>query len=145
MTIGPGAVSPRQLIEPPYVHVMIVRIFLFLTAVMFIAFGFWSITDPIGMTEQLGVSIAGPSGTFEMRGIYGGVSLGAAALCLLGGFRQRFEFAALCFVAAYMGGYVLGRASSFFYGDTALASNWYFSGFELIMFLIAATLVARKA
>jgi len=140
-----GAVAPRQLTEPPYVVDMIVRIFLGLTALMFIAFGVWSITDPAGMTERLGVSIGGVSGTFEMRGIFGGVSLGAAALCLLGGLRQRFEFAALCFIAAYMGGYVLGRAASFFYGDTAMASNWYFSGFELVMFLISATIVARRA
>jgi hypothetical protein len=124
---------------------MITRIFLFFTALMFIAFGLWSITDPVGMTARLGVSPEGVAGIFEMRGIYGGVSLGAALLCLLGGLRARFEFAALCFIAAYMGGYVLGRGASFFFGDTALASNWYFAGFELVMFVIAAVLVSRKA
>lgn len=97
------------------------------------------------MTARLGVSPEGVAGIFEMRGIYGGVSLGAALLCLLGGLRARFEFAALCFIAAYMGGYVLGRGASFFFGDTALASNWYFAGFELVMFVIAAVLVSRKA
>mgnify|MGYP001799394951 CR=1 FL=1 len=112
---------------------------------MFTAFGLWSITDPVGMTTRLGVSAEGISGVFEMRGIYGGVSLGAALLCLLGGLRTRFEFAALCFVAAYMGGYVLGRGASFAYGDSALASNWYFAGFELVMFILAALLVSRKA
>ena len=112
---------------------------------MFIAFGFWSITDPVGMTSRLGVTIGGEAGVFELRGIYGGVSLGAAALCLLGGLQQRFEFPALCFIAAYMGGYVIGRAASFFYGDSALASNWYFAGFELVMFVISAALAARRA
>jgi hypothetical protein len=124
---------------------MISRIFLAFTALMFIAFGFWSITDPVGMTSQLGVEIGGVSGVFEMRGVFGGISLGAALLCLLGAFKARFEFAALCFVATYMGGYVLGRAASFAYGDTALSSNWIFSGFEFVMFVIAALLVARKA
>ena len=124
---------------------MITRIFLFFTALMFLAFGLWSITDPVGMTTRLGVSAGGIAGIFEMRGIYGGVSLGAALLCLLGGLRTRFEFAALCFIAAYMGGYVLGRGASFIYGDTAMASNWYFAGFELIMFVIAAVSVSRKA
>ena len=112
---------------------------------MFIAFGLWSITDPVGMTARLGVSSEGVSGVFEMRGIYGGVSLGAALLCLLGGLRARFEFAALCIVDAYMGGYVLGRGASFLYGDTALASNWYFAGFELVMFVLAVLLISRKA
>ena len=124
---------------------MLTRIFLLLTALMFLAFGFWSITDPVGMTSRLGVSAEGVSGVFEMRGIYGGVSLGAAMLCLLGGLRDRFEFAALCFVAAYMGGYVLGRGASYFYGDSAMASNWYFAGFELVMFILASLLVSRKA
>lgn len=124
---------------------MITRIFLLITALMFIAFGFWSITDPEGMTRQLGVTIGGTSGIFEMRGIYGGVSLGAAALCLLGGLKTRFEFAALCFVATYMGGYIVGRTASFAYGDTAGSSNWFFAGYELLMFVISAILVARKA
>ncbi|MEL6691487.1 MAG: DUF4345 family protein [Pseudomonadota bacterium] len=124
---------------------MLTRLFLLFTALMFLAFGFWSITDPVGMTSRLGVSAEGVSGVFEMRGIYGGVSLGAALLCLLGGLRDRFEFAALCFVAAYMGGYVLGRGASYFYGDTAMASNWYFAGFELVMFVLASLLVSRKA
>ena len=124
---------------------MLTRIFLLFTALMFLAFGVWSITDPVGMTSRLGVSAEGVSGVFEMRGIYGGVSRGAALLCLLGGLRERFEFAALCFIAAYMGGYVLGRGASYFYGDTAMASNWYFAGFELVMFVLAALLVRRKA
>ena len=124
---------------------MIVRFFLALTALMYIASGFWSITDPVGMVTRLGVEIGGPSGVFEMRGIFGGVSLGLALLCALGAMRARFEFAALCGIAAYMGGYVLGRGASFVYGDSALSSNWYFAGFEAVMFIIAAVLAARKA
>lgn len=123
---------------------MINRIFLAFSALMFFAFGLWSITDPVGMTSQLGVSAEGISGTFEMRGIFGGVSLGAAILCALGALRAKFEFAGLCFVAAYMGGYLIGRAASFAYGDTAMASNWQFAGFELVMFVVAAALIARK-
>ena len=115
---------------------MIVRIFLALTALMYIAFGYWSITDPVGLVTRLGVEIGGPSGVFEMRGIFGGVSLGAL--------RARIEFAALCGIAAYMGGYVIGRSASFFYGDSALSSNWYFAGFEAVMFIIAAVLATRK-
>ena len=124
---------------------MINRIFLTVTALMFAAFGFWSITDPVAMTTQLGVIVDGPSGVFEMRGVFGGISLGAAILCLLGVLKQKFEFAALCFVAAYMGGYVIGRGASFAYGDSALSANWYFAGFELVMFILAALLVRRSA
>ena len=123
---------------------MIDRIFLSLTALMFLAFGAWSITDPIGMTARLGAEIGGVSGVFEMRGVYGGVSLGLAMLCLLGTLRERFLFPALCAVAAYMGGYVIGRGASLLAGDTALSSNWFFAGYELLMFAIAAVLAARR-
>lgn len=122
---------------------MMNRIFLGLTTLMFFAFGLWSITDPIGMTARLGVEVSGISGVFEMRGIFGGVSLGAAGLCALGALHRRFEFPALCFIAAYMGGYVIGRAGSFTTGDTALASNWYFAGFEAVMCVIAVLLIVR--
>jgi hypothetical protein len=123
---------------------MINRVFLAATALMFFAFGFWSILDPVGMTARLGVEPGGISGVFEMRGVFGGVSLGAAMLCLLGAVRPRVEFAALCFIAAYMGGYVIGRAASFFAGDTAQFSNWFFAGFEAVMFVLATALIARR-
>ena len=116
---------------------MITRIFLGLTALMFFAFGFWSITDPVGMTSSLGVEAGGVAGVFEMRGVYGGISLGGAIMCLLGAIRPGLSFAALCFVATYMGGYMIGRAASFIAGDSAQASSWTFAGFELVMALIA--------
>lgn len=123
---------------------MVARLFLALTALMYVAFGVWSITDPVGMTQRLGVEIGGPSGVFELRGIYGGVSLGLAALCLMGTLIRRFELPALCAIAAYMGGYVLGRGASLISGDSAGSMNWVFAGYELGMFAIAMLLILRK-
>ncbi|MEM1088127.1 MAG: DUF4345 family protein [Pseudomonadota bacterium] len=123
---------------------MMTRIFLAATALMFFAFGFWSVTDPAGMTSRLGVEAGGPAGVFEMRGIYGGVSLGAAIMCLLGALRASLSFAALCFVATYMGGYMIGRAASFVAGDSALSSSWAFAGFELVMALFAFALLFTR-
>lgn len=108
---------------------------------MFFAFGGWSITDPVGMTKQLGVEIGGVSGVFEMRGVYGGISLGGALLCLAGGFKADLERPALFFLVAYMGGYVLGRAASFVAGDSAMASSWAFAGFEAVVLILAVVLL----
>ena len=102
-----------------------------------------TLNQALESVQSLGVSAEGISGTFEMRGIYGGVSLGAAVLCLLGAIRERLAFAAPCFVATYMGGYVLGRGASLAFQDTALNSNWMFAGFELVMFLLAGALLTR--
>lgn len=120
---------------------MLTRIFLVLIALMFFAFGGWSITDPVGMTKQLGVEIGGVSGVFEMRGVYGGISLGGALLCLAGGFKADLERPALFFLVAYMGGYVLGRAASFVAGDSAMASSWAFAGFEAVVLILAVVLL----
>ncbi|WOR14225.1 DUF4345 family protein [Hyphomonas sp. FCG-A18] len=123
---------------------MMARIFLLITALMYFAFGLWSITDPAGMTSRLGVEVGGVSGLFEMRGIYGGVSLGAGIFCLLGAMRAKLSFAALCFVATYMGGYMIGRVASLIAGDSAQPSSWMFAGYELVMGLIALTLLLRQ-
>ena len=53
---------------------LLIKIFLAAMALMFTAFGGWSLLDPLGMTSQLNVEINGPNGSFEIRGIFGGVS-----------------------------------------------------------------------
>jgi len=123
---------------------MLVSVFLGLTSLLFFAFGTWSIIDPAGMTRQLQVVIDGPSGLFEMRGVFGGVSLGAAILCLMGTLLPRFAFPALCFVTAYMGGYVIGRLASLIAGDTAASSSWMFAGCEALIFVLALILLMRQ-
>ncbi len=117
---------------------MLIRLFLALIALMFLVFGLWSLFDPLGMTAQLGVETSGPNNVFEMRGIYGGVSLGAAALTGLGAAQPAgFERPALWFLAAYMGGYTLSRAVSLILGDTPTLSSWGFASFEVLTFILA--------
>ena len=123
---------------------MINRIFLTALALMFLAFGFWSITDPFAMTSQLGVEIGGPAGVFEMRGVFGGISLGGAIMCAAGAIKADMTRTALWFVATYMGGYVIGRAASLLAGDTAPMNSWIFGGFEAVVFLIAMTFLFRR-
>lgn len=110
---------------------------------MFLAFGAWSITDPVGMTSSLGVDPGGPSGVFEMRGVFGGVSLGLAALMLSGGWKPSMSRHALWAMVAYFGGYTVARLLSFVIGDTAKQMNWIFSGFEVVTFLLALALLLK--
>lgn len=121
------------------------RLFLGLIALLFLAFGLWSLFDPLGMTSQLGVETSGPNNVFEMRGIFGGVSLGAAALTGAGAVRPaQYERPALWFLAAYMGGYTLSRILSVILGDSPTFSGWFFAGFEVFAFVVTcAALRAR--
>ncbi len=114
-----------------------IRLFLAAIALMFTAFGLWSLFQPEAMTSSLGVAVSGPNGTFEMRGVYGGVSLGGAFLCLGGALRADMARSALWFVAAYMGGSCLARAASVALGDLPTQSTWAFVGFEAASFVLA--------
>lgn len=113
------------------------RAFLAAIALMFTAFGLWSLFRPEAMTSSLGVAVSGPNGTFEMRGIYGGVSLGGALLSIAGALRADMARPALWFIAAYMGGYCLARAVSVALGDLPTQSTWAFVGFEAVSFILA--------
>jgi len=118
---------------------MIIRIYLGLVAIMFFAFGGWSLGDPIGMTSSLDVVVSGANGTFEMAGIYGGVSLGAGALCLAGALLQRMTRPALWFIVAYMGGYCIARPLAWLIHHPPTSDFYAFMAFE------AAVLVGAVA
>lgn len=116
---------------------MWIRLFLGAMALMFVAFGLWSLMAPEAMTSQLGVTVSGPNGTFEMRGIFGGVSLGASALCAAGAIKASMVRPALWFIVTYMGGYCLARLASVGLGDLPEPSTWRFVAFEAVSLLVA--------
>ena len=121
------------------------RLFLLAIGLMFIGFGLWSLLYPVHMTTNLGVEIGGPNGTFEMRGVFGGVSLGAAALCLAGAAKDHMVRPALWFLVAYMGGYCFVRVASVLLGDLPEASAWAFVALEAITLIIAIWALRKTA
>ncbi|MEL6388126.1 MAG: DUF4345 family protein [Pseudomonadota bacterium] len=124
---------------------MIGRIFLGAVALAFFAFGGWSLSTPLQMAGQLGVDVSGPNGAFEMRGIYGGVSLGAAVLCLSGAVLDRMVRPALWFLVTYMGGYCFARPVAWVMGGAPTSDFYTFIAFEAAVLLGAiGVLLARK-
>lgn len=113
-------------------------------ALMFLGFGLWALLAPLGMTDQLGVTISGPNGTFEMRGIFGGVSLGASALCAAGALKTSMVRPALWFLITYMGGYCLARLISVGLGDLPTPSTWRFVAFEAVTLVLAVLALGNK-
>lgn len=77
---------------------MLQKIFLGLMAALYLVFGLVSFFNPEAMTASLDVEIGGPNGIYEVRGIYGGVSLAAALLCLAGAVKASMARPALWFV-----------------------------------------------
>ena len=76
--------------------------------------------------------MGGPNGAYELRGIYGGVSLGAALLCAGGAFRASLRLPALWFVIVYMGGYVFARAAALLLGPPPTSDYAGFVAFEVV-------------
>ena len=126
---------------------MLTRIFLALMALMFAAFGLWSLLLPLTMAASLGVEVGGPNGAYEMRGIYGGVSLAAALLCAAGATQPALRQPALWFLVTYMGGYVFARAAALLLGPPPTASFIRFIAFETtaLVLSIAALRAAHRA
>ncbi len=124
---------------------MIVRIFLVAVALAFLAFGLWSFADPLAMTSGLGVEVGGPNGAYELRGIYGGVSLGAAALTGAGAILTDLRRPALWFLVTYMGGYIVARAGALALGPPPTADFAAFIAFEAAVLLTALASLRASA
>jgi hypothetical protein len=116
---------------------MLIRFFLALIALMFAVFGAITMLDPIAMAASLGVEVGGPNGAYELRGIYGGVSFGAAALAAGGAITERLRRPALWFLVAYMGGYIFARAAGLALGPAPTADFYAFVGFEAVCLILA--------
>lgn len=112
---------------------MYVKLFLGLIAALLATFGAIALADPIGMTASLGMDVSGPNGAYELRGVYGGVSLAGAALCAAGSLNASLRAPALWFLVTYMGGYVFARAVALLLGPPPTSSYIVFIAFEVIV------------
>lgn len=120
------------------------RIFLALSAIALGAFGIWFLASPLAAAARLGLEISGPNASYEIRGIYGGVSLGLALLAAAGVVRAALARPALWSLAAYFGGYTLSRLLSLAIGERPSGAFIAYTVFELTMF-VAGVLALRNA
>ena len=121
------------------------RLFLGLYALIFAGFGAFAFLNPEVLAENFGAADMSANGLYELRSNYGGVSFGAAALCLLGALRARLERPALWFIAAYTGGYALGRLLALPLDGMPSSSLIGYGVFELVSAVLAVALLRRPA
>ena len=122
-----------------------IRAFLLFQAVVFGLFGIYSFLNPQATMEILGAPSMSRMGIYEMRGIYGGVSIGAALLFLSGFLKDHMRHPALYFILAYGGGYVLARFAAMPLDGLPTSKMWVFVIFEVLSTLIAFLLIRRLA
>ncbi|WP_160162625.1 DUF4345 family protein [Hyphomonas neptunium] len=119
------------------------KLFLGGVAALLALFGAVALANPIGMAASLGVEVGGPNGAYELRGIYGGVSLAGAALCAGGAFRPSLNLPALWFLIVYMGGYVFARAAALLLGPPPTPDYVGFIAFEVAV--LAGAILSLRA
>ena len=113
------------------------RAYLALVGISFVAFGGWFLLMSLEAAGQLGLEITGENAAFEIRGIYGGVSLGLALIALTGAALAAYTRHALFAAVAYFGGYTLARVFSFASGEFPVGAFLYYAIFEIVMAALA--------
>lgn len=86
-----------------------VRIFLGLSALVWLPYGILCFAAPEFLNGAAGVSAASATGSTELRAMYGGLEAAIGVLVLLGAMRDSLARPALVVLAFLCGGLALGR------------------------------------
>ena len=98
--------------------IWIIRLFLFLYALLYIALGGWAIIEPVRMMisddfpsfmQAVGLVVTSPIGYSEVAGIYGGINVMVGLIALIGVFARRFAIWASALFVFLTGSIALGR------------------------------------
>jgi len=80
------------------------RIFLGLSALIWLPFGVYCFLQPSFLAEAAGVSFVTPTGATDMRATYGGLTIAIGAIALAGALRPPFARQGLVLLAAACAG-----------------------------------------
>ena len=119
------------------------RTILLVYAVLFGGFGLYAFFTPEALAAGLGAPSVSSDGLYELRGVYGGVSVGIALLCLSAVFRETMQRPALYMLLAYTGGYVLARIFALPLDGAPSFRLVGFTGFEIVTSLLSIVLLRR--
>lgn len=124
---------------------MATRIFLILSALLWLPYGIYCFLDPGSLAGAAGVSFQSPTGSTELRAMYGGLQAALGALAGLAAFRPallRPALLAIAFLTAGLGtARLLGSALD---GDLSSYTAMGL-GFEFASAVIASLLLRRSA
>jgi hypothetical protein len=117
---------------------MAARIFLGLSALIWLPYGLLCFFQPAGLAESAGVSFINPTGATEIRAMYGGLQTAIGAVALAGALRPALSGSALALLLVACAG--LGGARLLGAGlDGALSA---YTGMALVLELGTVALTA---
>jgi Domain of unknown function (DUF4345) len=124
--------------------VVISRIFLGITAAVFIAFGLWGLLSPVEMVREFGISLGGADGATMIRASYGGFLIGEGALfawCAMSSQRERFGLSAVILLTLPI---LLSRLLGMALDGAPSPYHRAYAGIELIGVCVALFLLRRE-
>jgi hypothetical protein len=123
----------------------VTKFFLLLQGIGFCLFGAFMFLNPQIMADTMGAANMSSDGIYELRGIYGGVSMGGGVLILAGALKPALARTALFFLLAFTGGYAIARFAALPL-DGMPSSNFYpVIAYETITAFISAYLLKRAS
>lgn len=123
---------------------MATRVFLVLSALLWLPYGLYCLFVPSALADTAGVGFTTPTGSTELRAMYGGLQAAIGLLAGLAAVRPNLVRPALVSLAFLAGGLASARALGVVI-DGGLSSYTAMGlGFEIATVAIAATLLARE-
>jgi hypothetical protein len=124
---------------------MAARIFLALSALVWLPYGLWCFAAPGFLAGAAGVSFLTPTGSTELRAMYGGLQAALGALALLGALRAPLRRPALIALGFLASGLGLARLLGALLDGDVSAYTAMGLGFEWTTAALAMILLARTA
>tara|TARA_B100000287_G_scaffold429969_1_gene484321 strand:+ start:840 stop:1229 length:390 start_codon:yes stop_codon:yes gene_type:complete len=113
---------------------IITRIFLVITAIIYGGLGGWALIDPVSFVNEVGLTINSSLGSSEIRSVYGGINLLIGLFALATVFQNKHEELFMKVLIFIIIGILLGRVVSLIFGELNSAFLWSFVAFELVWF-----------
>jgi len=120
------------------------KIFLFLTALIYLYLGGWALFFPAGFVDSVGLAITTNVGSGEVRSLYGGINFLIGLFSLLALVRSKYESSFFKILLFVITGILLGRIVTFIYGEFDSVFLLYFTVFELVYFVFLVTALRKQ-
>ncbi len=122
---------------------MAVRIFLGISAAVWLPYGLFCLFQPAFLGEAAGVSFTTPTGSTEIRAMYGGLQAAIGALAALALVRPALVAPALLMLAFLCTGLALGRLGGTVFDGGVTEYTLVGLGFEIASSALAILLLSR--
>jgi hypothetical protein len=121
------------------------RIFLALSALVWLPYGLFCFVDPGFLAGAAGVAFQSPTGSTELRAMYGGLQAGLGALALAGCMRPPLQRSALLALGFLTAGLALARLGGVALDGAVSAYTLAGLGFEFTSAGLSAFLLSRPS